>query len=125
MIDGLRFPPLVGWKADLEILVIQLISNKPKPETLTESPSSGGNSLALKIVVGCLLSLCFAGPLTSTVQAQSSSEYQVKAAFLYNFATFVDWPGDAFGNSNAPLVIGAIGEDPFGGALDQAINGKH
>ena len=104
--------------------MIQLISNRAKPGTLTESPSSSGNSLALKIVVGCLLSLCFSGSLSSTVQAQSSGEYQVKAAFLYNFAKFVDWPGDSFGNSNAPLVIGVIGDDPFGGALDQAINGK-
>ncbi len=101
----------------------QLISNKAKPRPLTES-SSGGNSLALKIAVGCLLSLCFLGPLSSTVQGQSFSEYQVKAAFLYNFAKFVDWPGDALGNGNGPLVIGVIGDDPFGGALDQAINGK-
>jgi len=62
--------------------VIQLISNKAKPGTLTEPPSAGGNSLALKIVLGCLLSLCFLGPLSGRVQAQSSSEYQVKAAFF-------------------------------------------
>ena len=56
------------------------------------------------------------------VQAQGASEYQVKAAFLYNFAKFVDWPGDAF--REGTFVIGVIGNDPFGGALDQAINGK-
>src|SRR6185503_11482421 len=60
----------------------------------------------------------------SGVQAQSGNEYQVKAAFLYNFAKFVDWPPDAFGYSSAPLVIGVVGDDRFGGALDQAINGK-
>jgi uncharacterized protein DUF4154 len=103
--------------------VFQLVSNKGKPGTLTESPSSGGNPMALKIAVGCLLSLCFLGPLSSKVQAQSS-EYQVKAAFLYNFAKFVEWPSDAFGGGNAQLVIGVVGDDPFGGALDQAINGK-
>lgn len=81
--------------------------------------------LSLKRVVGCLLVLGLLGiSLGGPVQAQTSSEYQVKAAFLYNFAKFVDWPGDAFGHSNAPLVIGVIGDDPFGGALDQAINGK-
>lgn len=103
--------------------MIQLPANKPKERTLTES-SSSGNSLALKIVVGCLLAVCFLGPLSSTVRAQSSSEYQVKAAFLYNFAKFVDWPAEAFAGSNGKLVIGVIGDDPFGGALDQAINGK-
>lgn len=64
------------------------------------------------------------GLLSSPVQAQTSNEYQVKAAFLYNFAKFVDWPAEAFGGSSAPLVIGVVGDDPFGAALEQAINGK-
>ena len=82
-------------------------------------------SLLLSRVVRSFLFLALVSSVLSVgVQAQSSNEYQVKAAFLYNFAKFVDWPGDAFGNTNAPLVIGVIGDDPFGGALDQAINGK-
>lgn len=64
------------------------------------------------------------GALSTAVKAQSSNEYQVKAAFLYNFAKFVDWPAEALGGSNGTLVIGVIGDDPFGGALDSAINGK-
>jgi hypothetical protein len=62
--------------------------------------------------------------LCTGAQAQTSDEYQVKAAFLYNFAKFVDWPAEAFSGSGAQLVIGVVGDDPFGGALDQAINGK-
>ena len=62
--------------------------------------------------------------MRSTLQAQSSGEYQIKAAFLYNFAKFVDWPAEAFAGSNGKLIIGVIGDDPFGGALNQAINGK-
>lgn len=81
------------------------------------------NSLTLKMIGSCLLALISLGALSSAVQAQSS-EYQVKAAFLYNFAKFVDWPAEAFAGSNGMLVIGVIGDDPFGGALDQAINGK-
>lgn len=81
------------------------------------------NSSALKIVLGCLMILGLLGTLSTAVQAQSN-EYQVKAAFLYNFAKFVDWPAEALGGSNGTLVIGVIGDDPFGGALDQAINGK-
>ena len=57
-------------------------------------------------------------------KAQASSEYQVKAAFLYNFAKFIEWPADAFSSNTDPLVIGVIGDDPFGGALDQTISGK-
>jgi hypothetical protein len=48
----------------------------------------------------------------------ASKEYQVKAAFLFNFCRFVEWPASAFPGPAAPIVIGVIGEDPFGTALD-------
>jgi hypothetical protein len=51
-------------------------------------------------------------------------EYEVKAAFLYNFAKFVEWPEGTFPDANAPLVIGVLGEDPFGDVLDRTIAGK-
>lgn len=50
-----------------------------------------------------------------------SREYQIKAAFLYNFAQFVNWPPGAFANTNTPFCIGVLGDDPFGGALDATI----
>jgi hypothetical protein len=40
-------------------------------------------------------------------------EYQVKAAFIYNFIKFVDWPKEKVTDSNTPLTIGIIGQDPF------------
>lgn len=52
------------------------------------------------------------------------TEYQVKAAFLYNFAKFVEWPGDVLTDSNDPIKIGVIGDDPFGTDLDETIKGK-
>jgi hypothetical protein len=51
----------------------------------------------------------------------TASEYEVKAAFLYNFARFVEWPE---GLSGSPFVIGVFGEDPFGSVLDQTVGGK-
>jgi len=51
-------------------------------------------------------------------------EYQVKAAFLYNFARFVDWPPQAFATSDEPLMVCVLGEDPFGRALDDVLSGK-
>jgi hypothetical protein len=54
-------------------------------------------------------------------QAPSVSEYQVKAAFLFQFTQFVDWPPDAFPARQAPLVIGILGEDPFGTFLDETV----
>src|SRR5678815_3006098 len=51
-------------------------------------------------------------------------EYQIKAAFLYNFTGFVEWPPEAAPRPTRPLTIGILGKDPFGDALDNAIKGK-
>jgi hypothetical protein len=53
----------------------------------------------------------------------SPPEYQVKAAYLFNFAKFVEWPASAFSSAGAPLVIGIIGKGSFGEAFD-ALAGK-
>jgi len=50
------------------------------------------------------------------------AEYEVKAAFLYNFAKFIAWPGRA--GANRPFVVGLIGTDPFGTVLDDAMRGQ-
>ena len=51
-------------------------------------------------------------------------EYAVKADFLLNFAKFIDWPPAKFSSEQAALVIGVVGEDPFGQLLDSAIRNK-
>lgn len=51
-----------------------------------------------------------------------SPEYQVKAAFIYNFVKFVEWPGDQT-SSASTITLGILGRDPFGEALDQ-VKGK-
>lgn len=57
-------------------------------------------------------------------QTAPTSEYQVKAIFLFQFAQFVDWPARSFKDAHAPLVIGVYGEDPFGPYLDEAVRGE-
>src|ERR1035441_7871989 len=52
------------------------------------------------------------------------NEYQVKALFLYNFARYVEWPTETFKATNDPIVICILGQNPFGGALEQAVAGK-
>jgi hypothetical protein len=54
-------------------------------------------------------------------QAQSAGEYQVKAAFLFNFAKFVEWPPDTFPRSDGSLQICVLGQDPFGLEFEQSI----
>jgi hypothetical protein len=58
--------------------------------------------------------------LAAPGQAGTPSEHQVKAAFLYNFANFVQWPEEALGPAGAPLKMCVVGTDPFGAALDDA-----
>src|SRR6185503_9052457 len=54
----------------------------------------------------------------------ASAEFQVKAAMIYNFAQFVEWPADAFNGDNAVLIIGVVGQNPFGDYLDKLVAGK-
>ncbi len=54
----------------------------------------------------------------------ASGEYAVKAAFLYNFAKFVEWPQGAFAAAQAPFALCVFGVDPFGHGLDETVQGK-
>jgi hypothetical protein len=53
-----------------------------------------------------------------------SPEYVIKAAYIYNFAMFVEWPSDAFRRESSPIVIGILGADPLGAAIDQTVRDK-
>jgi hypothetical protein len=57
-------------------------------------------------------------------RGQVATEYQVKAAFLFNFAKFVEWPASSFANASAPLRICVLGPDPFGEQLRDIVNEK-
>ena len=61
----------------------------------------------------------------SWVKAETSREYQIKAAFLFNFAQFTEWPPEAFPNKDSPLIIGVLRAiDPFGGFLDETVKNE-
>ncbi len=80
---------------------------------------------ALKITGIALLLTCVAlGSVVSAQNSPRSPEYLIKAAYLYNFAMFVEWPADAFATPDAPLVIGIVGADPFGWALERTVQDK-
>ena len=53
-------------------------------------------------------------PLEANPNAIVPAEYVIKAAYLYNFAMFVEWPADAFPRQDSPVVIGIVGTDRFG-----------
>ena len=55
---------------------------------------------------------------------EPSREYQVKAAFIYNFVQFVEWPASAFQSDSSPITIGILGSNPFGDVLERIVEGK-
>lgn len=79
---------------------------------------------------GRVMALCGAilglvsGSLAADAPVPAASEYEVKAVFLLNFVQYVDWPSQAFTSAQSPLVIGILGEDPFGDVLNRTIRGE-
>jgi len=60
----------------------------------------------------------------AAAQSDQAREYDVKAAFLFNFTKFVEWPEGSFSDPAAPIVIGIIGDDPFGDSLMRIVAGQ-
>lgn len=80
--------------------------------------------MRIKPYILLLTSFSLALVVTPQVRAESekSKEYQIKAAFLYNFINFVDWPKEKVDDSNGLITIGIIGTDPFGKAFEPLQN---
>jgi len=100
---------------------------------VTKNPTSSDEHLALmtrKVIrtaaFFCLIAFFIFAPARAQTTA---SEYEVKAAFLYNFIKFVEWPPKTYSDRNVPFIIGVLGDNPFsnpstGNYLDQAVAGK-
>ena len=69
------------------------------------------------------LFLAFTIGVASPLFAQTS-EYELKAVFLYNFTHFVTWPESAFSSPDSPFQLCVIGEDPFGHFLDDTVTSE-
>jgi hypothetical protein len=65
-----------------------------------------------------------AGAVAAAEKVDLEKAAKVKAACLLNLAKFVTWPESAFADAKAPLVIGVVGEDPFGDVLEQTVKDK-
>jgi len=91
----------------------------------TEAPPDHKRGVARRIWSVTIV-ICFLISLNTCVLAQSAppSEYEIKAACLYNFAKLIEWPENAFENDDIPFFIGVLGEDPFGGALERVIQDR-
>jgi len=68
-----------------------------------------------------LSALLFSSTPGWSAETGNYKEYQIKAAFLYNFTQFIEWPTNAFPEASTPLKIGILGTDPFGKTLDDLV----
>lgn len=53
-----------------------------------------------------------------------SREYRIKAAFLYNFIKFIDWPREKMPDNDEPIIIGIVESEHFIKAFDPIKNKK-
>jgi hypothetical protein len=75
--------------------------------------------------IAAMLALVCCGPLAAEAAADGDTlEYAVKAAYLYKFGIYVEWPPGAFASPTSPLNLCIVGDDPFGAALDAAVSGQ-
>ncbi|MGZ9226368.1 MAG: YfiR family protein [Anaerolineales bacterium] len=74
--------------------------------------------------LGLVALLTLSGAPFMWAQASPTVEYQLKAAFLYNFSKFVEWPSDAFKSNEPRLLLCVFRDNPFGNVLDEILQGK-
>ena len=67
--------------------------------------------------------VCLLGVAPGLAQETGPGEYEVKAAFLYNFALYVEWPADAAAGGGA-IKVGVLGRDVFAGALEKTFKDR-
>jgi hypothetical protein len=69
-----------------------------------------------------LAALLMALPVFAVAQAER--EVAIKAAFLYKFGDFVEWPAGAFAGPDGAFIIGLIGADPVADELERVVSGR-
>jgi YfiR/HmsC-like len=84
--------------------------------------SARGRGVWLQCEIAALVCLLFVGSIA--FGQQRPSEYQVEAAYLYNFGRFVEWPAKGTTAQTSRFIVCILGEDPFGQALDTTLAGE-
>src|SRR3977135_2048135 len=78
--------------------------------------------LRLLGMLGLALAVAW-GPFCAA-QSETQEEYRVKAAFLYKFGSYIEWPDGTFERPNSPLAIGVAGADVLADKLAQTVSGR-
>ncbi len=90
----------------------------------TTSPGASRATRRRSVAATLLIALAAFAPVAARAAQPAASEYELKAAFLYNFAKFVDWPPEALESSVSAVRVCVLGDDPFGAVLDQTLAGQ-
>lgn len=69
---------------------------------------------------GLVLSACAAAQADDL----SSAEIQIKAAFLYKFTAYVEWPKSSFKDPESPITIGVVGAEEVADELRRIVSGR-
>ncbi len=125
----LRICLLAGIPALCNRVISAMVNLSPKPagfllNTTRYKSRSISQSLWRRALWIFLCLQMFAGHCGSSGEELVSKEYQIKAAYLYNFTKFVEWPGSSFPLTSSPLVIGVFGTNPFGAELEKIVHGR-
>lgn len=87
-----------------------------------ESSCDGATGHVRSLVIAAL---CLSTVAISVAQQSKPTEYQVKAAYLYNFSRFVEWPQQMPHNPGDYFLICILGDNPFGNALADIVSHEH
>jgi hypothetical protein len=80
-----------------------------------------GRGVAVRMLCLILAAAVVTSINSTRAEGQGASEYDLKAAILYNFVKFVEWPAEAFSDDGAPIIVAVVGDDPFRGSLDSVV----
>ena len=85
---------------------------------------SGAPPFAARAVSAFRVAIVMLVLFGSTRGLAQDRSFQLKAAFLANFAQYVEWPKEAFASDDAPFVFGVLGSNPFGSVLSDLVAGE-
>jgi hypothetical protein len=106
----------------MEFIGQHILESSIHPGSLRRIILAVGQILALAVLCADLPKFLFSGNAASGEPV--ITEYEVKAAYVFNFAKFVEWPANAFTTRNAPFAIGVIGNDEFSTLLGDRVKNK-
>jgi hypothetical protein len=94
------------------------------PRSKADSDPMTSARIGTPFAVAACLALAAALSLAPPAAAEGASEYEIKAAFLFNFSKFIEWPAGAFAGDADPITICVLGRNPFGNLLDETVRDK-